>query len=77
MDNQFLYEFGTGFLTGFVVMYAFKKFVKFFFLIVGLYILSLFYLTYIGLIDINLQGIDTILLSLAQRFQNSPRNCSW
>lgn len=69
MENPFFQEFATGFFTGFVVMYAFKKFVKFLFLFLGLYVLSLLFLDYAGLINVNIQGVDNSLTSLAFKLQ--------
>jgi len=70
VENLFFQEFAAGFFTGFVVMYAFRKFVKFFFLFLGLYILSLLFLDYAGLINVNVQGVDNSLVSLAFKFQS-------
>lgn len=50
-------QLGTGGVAGFVVGYAFKKILKLFLIIIGVFFAILQYLAYVGLITINYDRI--------------------
>jgi len=64
--NPLLVQLGTGGVAGFVVGYAFKKFMKILLVLVGLFFVMLQYLAYIGLISIN---YDKILQGFTKSFE--------
>ena len=51
--TQLLLSFGAGGLGGFCIGFALKKIIKIFMVLVGLYLISLFYLVHIEVIKIN------------------------
>ena len=51
--SQLLFSFGIGGIGGFLIGYATKKLVKILIIIMGLYLLSLFYLMHIQIITID------------------------
>jgi len=56
MDENLLFYFktgGFGFVTGFILSYAFKKLLKFLILIIGLLIIGVQLIVYNGVINVN------------------------
>lgn len=51
--NPFISQFGVGGIGGFLVGYAIKKIIKIIGFLLGLCVLSLFYLDHVGLISVN------------------------
>ena len=67
--NPLLVSLGVGGLGGFLIGFATKKIIKFLMVILGLYLLSLFYLMHIEVININitklLENSSNIITQLA------------
>jgi uncharacterized membrane protein (Fun14 family) len=51
---------GLGFITGFVIGYAFKKFSKFLVIIIGLFLIGFQLLVYNAIININWNWIESV-----------------
>jgi len=56
-----VYQLGLGAVGGFIVGYALKKMTKIVFVILGLFILALVYLSYKGIIIINFEALESAI----------------
>ena len=63
MITPVVYEVGLGAIGGFIVGFALKKIAKVFVVIIGLFVLELFYLGISGVININYNAFWTVVVN--------------
>ncbi|KPV64149.1 MAG: FUN14 family protein [Candidatus Bathyarchaeota archaeon BA1] len=66
------YQLGVGGVGGFLVGYAIKKVIKIMAVILGLFLLSLAYLGYTGMIDVNYDKLEKATSGLVGMIGQAP-----
>ncbi|RUM28796.1 MAG: hypothetical protein DSY32_03920 [Aquifex sp.] len=70
MQSEAFKEFGTGALIGFTLGYTFKNLFKFFVILLGLYLITLIYLSNQGIVEIQWDNLASWVNYVFEGFRN-------
>lgn len=68
--SPIIFQLGTGGVSGFFIGYAIKKLLKVLAAIIGLFSLAVAYLGYIGILNVNYQGLAKLIQGLVPTIGN-------